>query len=319
MLDRESIRSEGKSGFEQNFSLFEENSWLFDENKGDFGKIQLFRSRILFLGQALIIKNQKKEFIMTSLVKKLGLKDFRANLLQIKKKANVDFEWYPYESLNNFTIINDVLKNGKQENFFQELDKNKPILDIGCADGDVAFLFESLGFFVDVIDRPATNFNDLKACKFLKSELNSKINILEYDVDRNLELKQDYGFTFAMGILYHLRNPFYFLNMLCLRSEYVLISTRIASHAPDGTKIKNLSVAYLVGAEELNNDPTNYWIFSLKGIRQLIKRSGFNIVCEHRIGEVDKSTPHIVYEDERYFALLKRIDNYKDIFNHHHF
>ncbi|VAW42353.1 hypothetical protein MNBD_GAMMA01-1117 [hydrothermal vent metagenome] len=36
VLDRESIRSEGKSGFEQNFSLFEENSWLFDENKEEF-------------------------------------------------------------------------------------------------------------------------------------------------------------------------------------------------------------------------------------------------------------------------------------------
>ncbi|VAW33610.1 hypothetical protein MNBD_GAMMA01-998 [hydrothermal vent metagenome] len=36
VLDRESIRSEGKSGFEQNFSLFEENSWLFDKNKEKF-------------------------------------------------------------------------------------------------------------------------------------------------------------------------------------------------------------------------------------------------------------------------------------------
>ncbi|VAW36635.1 hypothetical protein MNBD_GAMMA01-530 [hydrothermal vent metagenome] len=36
VLGRESIRSEGKPGFEQNFSLFEENSWLFDENKEEF-------------------------------------------------------------------------------------------------------------------------------------------------------------------------------------------------------------------------------------------------------------------------------------------
>jgi len=39
VLDRESNRSEGKSGFEQNFqnfSLFKENSSLFDENNGEF-------------------------------------------------------------------------------------------------------------------------------------------------------------------------------------------------------------------------------------------------------------------------------------------
>jgi len=34
--DRESIRSERKSGLKQNISFFEENSWLFDEKKEVF-------------------------------------------------------------------------------------------------------------------------------------------------------------------------------------------------------------------------------------------------------------------------------------------
>jgi len=243
---------------------------------------------------------------------------FEKKLDRIKKEAKVEFDWYPYKSMNNLTIIDQLLKGG-QESFFDTLAKDKRVLDIGCADGDIAFYFESQGFDVDVVDRKVTNYNDLKACNYLKNKLDSTVRILEHDVDRNFVLENEYGFTFAMGILYHLRNPFYFLNMLCLVSDYVLLSTRIASHAPDGTEIKNLSVGYLVAADELNNDPTNYWIFSLKGMHQLIKRSGFEIIKEHCIGEVGKSTPHEVKKDERYFALLKRVPNYKDIFEHHHY
>lgn len=245
--------------------------------------------------------------------------EFRDKITTIKNEASVDFDWYPYNSLNNFIIIADLLAKGNQENFFETISTDKAILDIGCADGDVAFFFEEQGYSVDVVDRVATNYNDLQGCQYLKEKLNSKVNILQHDVDRSLELKKDYGFTFALGILYHLRNPFYFMNMLCLHSEYILISTRIASHAPDGTEIKDLPVAYLVGPHELNNDPTNYWLFSLTGIKQLIKRSGFKIICDLCIGEVGNSTPHVTEQDERYFALLKRADNYKEVFEHHHF
>lgn len=256
---------------------------------------------------------------MTISVIREKAENFGQKLEKIKEESDVTFNWYPYNSIKNFTPIENLLNDCGQSEFFDDLSKDKRILDIGCADGDVAFFFEEEGFDVDVIDRPATNYNDLDGCKYLKREFESKINILEYDVDRNVELDRDYGFTFAMGILYHLRNPLYFLNMLCMHSEYVLLSTRIASHAPDGTEIKNISVGYLVGSDELNGDPTNYWIFSLAGVRQLIKRSGFNIVGELCIGEVGKSTPHVNNEDERYFALLKRVDNYKDIFTHHNF
>ncbi|MCF6262460.1 MAG: class I SAM-dependent methyltransferase [Xanthomonadales bacterium] len=244
---------------------------------------------------------------------------FESKLSEIKRQSNVDFDWYPYHSLNNFYLIEELLTAGNLPDFFETMPAGKKILDIGCADGDVAFFFEQKGFVIDVVDRQATNFNNLKGCKYLKGKLQSKIRILELDIDRHFKLDTDYKLTFALGLLYHLRNPFYFLNMLCSHSESVLLSTRIASHAPDGTKIKNLTVAYLVGANELNNDPTNYWIFSLAGIRQLIKRAGFDIVCEKCFGEVDNSSPHESNKDERYFALLKRVDNFQGIFDHHHY
>ncbi len=244
---------------------------------------------------------------------------FEKQLNRIKKDSGVDFEWYPYNSLNNFVLIERLLKEGGRSDFFDALSKEKKMLDMGCADGDAAFFFEQHGFNVDVIDRAATNFNDLKGCRYLKEHFNSGVSILEMDIDRNITLDEDYGCTFALGLLYHLRNPLYVLNMLCLHSEYVFMSTRIASHAPDGTCIRDIPVSYLVGKEELNNDPTNYWLFSLAGIRRLIERSGFCVECELRVGEVDNSTPHQVEKDERYFALMKRNVNHKDIFVHHHF
>ncbi len=245
-------------------------------------------------------------------------KKFEKELNCIKKDSEVDFEWYPYNSLDNFTIIERLLEENGLSDFFDTLSKDKKILDVGCADGDVAFFFDQHGFDVDVIDRSATNFNDLKGCRYLKEYFNSDISILDLDIDRNITLDDDYGFTFAMGLLYHLRNPFYFLNMLCLHSEYVLMSTRIVSHAPDGTFIRDIPMSYLVDKAELNNDPTNYWLFSLAGIRRLIERAGFGITCELRVGEVDNSTPHQVEKDERYFALMKRNENYEAVFVHHH-
>lgn len=244
---------------------------------------------------------------------------FAKKLAKFKRKTQVDFTWYRGNSLFTFEPIEQLLRKGGQSRFFESLPKDRKVLDVGCADGDVAFFMEKQGFKVDVIDHPATNFNDLQGCKFLKQHFDSDISIIEQDIDRHFSLEDDYGFTFAMGLLYHLRNPFYFLNTLSQHSEYVLMSTRIASHSRDGTCIRDIPVSYLVNKDELNNDPTNYWIFSLAGIRRLIERSGFNIICELQVGEVDNSTPHEVEKGESYFVLMQRKENYKDIFIHHHF
>ena len=244
---------------------------------------------------------------------------FQDYLSNIKNKENKQFDWYPYNTLANFGIIKDLLVNAKLESLFNNLPYHRRILDIGCADGDLAFFMESIGFKVDVLDHVETNFNDLKGLDLLKRKLKSSVNILQQDIDNNFTLIEDYSVTFALGILYHLRNPFNFLNNLCLNSEYVFLSTRIASHTPDGIHIRDIPVSYLLSKDELNNDPTNYWIFTLSCIRRLITRSGFKILSDIQLGRVNDSTPNTLANDERYFALLKRKENFVDIFNHHHF
>src|SRR3981081_2099346 len=67
------------------------------------------------------------------------------------------FTWYPYQSLSNFPALDQTL-TGESRSLL-DLAGGKAILDIGCAEGDLAFFLESLGCRVDVIDNPITNFN----------------------------------------------------------------------------------------------------------------------------------------------------------------
>src|SRR2546423_13489504 len=74
--------------------------------------------------------------------------------------APPDFGWYPYGTLNNFHILNQLL-TGENRNFLDHVG-NGLIVDIGAADGDVAFFLESLGHNVHVADFPPTNFNSCR-------------------------------------------------------------------------------------------------------------------------------------------------------------
>ncbi len=53
------------------------------------------------------------------------------------------FPWYPYGTLSNFLHL-DALLTGEHRSLL-DLIANKPVVDIGCADGDTAFCLETLG------------------------------------------------------------------------------------------------------------------------------------------------------------------------------
>ena len=66
---------------------------------------------------------------------------FQDYLCNIKNEENKEFDWYPYNTLVNFGIIKDLLVNAKLESLFNNLPYHRRILDIGCADGDLAFFY----------------------------------------------------------------------------------------------------------------------------------------------------------------------------------
>jgi hypothetical protein len=121
-----------------------------------------------------------------------------------------------------------------------------------------------------------------------------------------------------MGILYHLKNPFYVLEQLSKSAKYAIISTRIMRwsgpedllagdvHPRGGRQLlEHLPVAYLLGPAECNNDATNYWIFSDTGLRRILDRTQWDILDYRIFGETHDPDPFSAEHDARAFCLVR--------------
>ncbi len=228
---------------------------------------------------------------------------YNDKLNALKKEINDSFPWYPYGSLNNFIHLKRIFNDYPLTYLMEGESKT---LDIGAADGDLSFFLETLGFKPDIIDYGPTNYNNLEGVKLLKKKLDSLISISEIDIDAYFPaINTKYGLIFFLGILYHLKNPFYILERLSAITNYLVISTRVAKFTPNNTLIVDLPVAYLLAPDESNNDSTNYWIFSKSGLKRIFDRSGWEIKHFFTVGDTEDSNPADNAHDERAFALLK--------------
>jgi tRNA (mo5U34)-methyltransferase len=238
---------------------------------------------------------------------------FRTRLRAVRKPVS-DLRWYPYSILDNISILARFLPP-----HLEILPAAGSILDIGAADGDMGFLFQSLGCDVDFLDNAITNFNDCEGIRRTASLLGQPQTLIERDIDRGLELDRDYDLAIFLGTLYHLRNPALALVRLAQRCRRALISTRVMSQLPDGRNVEATALAYLLDAREANDDPTNYWIFSPVGLERLLKRCGWRVKHAHRVGEVGRSNPVDNSADERMFVFCERVENHADLDKHHEF
>ena len=231
--------------------------------------------------------------------------------------APADFGWYPYGALDNFHILGRLLTGANRE--FLDRVGDGPIVDIGAADGDIAFFLESLGYRTHVVDFPPTNFNGCRGVRLMKQALGSNVEIIETDLDARFELPaRRYELAFFLGILYHLKNPYQALESLAKHARYAFISTRIARYnvAPgyEGkngafnqarVELSSVPVAYLVAADETNNDATNFWMFSEAGLRRILDRAGWDIVDYLNLGNTESSDPATSAGDERAFCYVR--------------
>lgn len=243
--------------------------------------------------------------------------EFRTHLDAVKQGlAPADFSWYPYGTLDNFYVIEKLLHGDTRR--LLELVGTAPIADIGAADGDTAFFMETIGCRADIVDFPPTNFNGCRGARALKAALDSNVAIHEIDLDARFELPGErYGLAFFLGILYHLKNPFGALESLARCAHYALVSTRVARYnlAPaargarnvNASRIELLTVpaAYLVDTHETNNDPTNYWMFSVAGLRRILDRTGWDVLDFMTVGDTTTSDPASSAGDERAFCLVR--------------
>jgi tRNA (mo5U34)-methyltransferase len=229
---------------------------------------------------------------------------YGAELDQKKKAYDAPFNWYPYGTLHNFVHLRDCFNQHPLET----LTRSKHLADIGGADGDLAFFLNSLGYRVDVIDNAPTNYNGLQGVKMLIDRLSVRdsVSLLERDIDEQFTLPSaEYDLVFLLGILYHLKNPYYILEKLSHVTRNLLLSTRVMRFTPDGTGMQGRAVAYLVNPDESNNDATNYWIFTDFALRRLVARCGWHVTWATTVGDTATSNPADANRDERAFMLLR--------------
>jgi 2-polyprenyl-3-methyl-5-hydroxy-6-metoxy-1,4-benzoquinol methylase len=179
------------------------------------------------------------------------------------------------------------------------------MLDLGCGDGDLAFFFASLGCKVCAVDNPSTNFNRMRAVYALRERLALNIEVRESDLDSHFQLDGEWGLVLMLGLLYHLKNPYYVLEYLASRTHHLLLSTRIAKRTMKGLPIQDEPVAYLLDDAEAGGDATNFWIFSETGLARILKRTGWFVIDSHSLGNTQASNPADSEADERAFVLLR--------------
>lgn len=216
----------------------------------------------------------------------------------------VDFPWYPYDTLANLHHV-EILLGEKLGSFLQKACPSRRVLDVGCGDGDLAFYLESLGYDVVAIDHPTHNHNGMQGVRAMRAALGSRIEIHEVDLDRQFQLPHGhYDAALFLGVLYHLRNPFFVLEELAKRATHCLLSTRVAQRFPGGGEMpQGVALAYLLEEWELNADDSNYFIFSEPGLRVLLERSYWRIGQSSQAGNAPGSDP--IARDGRVFCRLE--------------
>lgn len=219
---------------------------------------------------------------------------------------NPGFEWYPYDTLSSLTHCNQLLHGANRAMLGPE-GAGRKVLDLGCADGELGFFLESLGYQVTSIDHGVYNHNGMRGARALKAALGSAVELVELDLDRPFQLPGGpYDFTFFLGTLYHLRNPFHVLEELAKRTAFCFLSTRIARRFPGGAPMpKDVALAYLLDETELNHDESNYFVFSEPGLRLALKRTYWDALDFLPVGDTRRSDPVRADRDERAFCFLR--------------
>jgi len=188
---------------------------------------------------------------------------------EIQARIN-EIQWF-----HNYEIVpgimsggsSDMLERGRYFEIPQDL-SGKRVLDIGCADGYFTFLAESRGASVVSIDSwPRQGY-------FLAHELRgSKVEFHQmsvYDIDPD-KLGQ-FDIVFFFGVYYHLKNPILALERIAsVTKEYAIVESEVMKPltATGTTESK------FYEQDELNGDPTNYWVPSVPAFIQTIRSAGF--------------------------------------------
>ena len=231
---------------------------------------------------------------------------FEKRLTEAKKEPlPLNLNWYPYDSLASIDHMSTFLHRYFAD--FERAFQSGPVIDFGCGDGDIPLFFASLGCEVAAADNPPSNHNWMAGVRALRERLNLPMQIYELNADVAAQLPgTTYGLSISLGVLYHLKNPYLALETLAKQSRYCVLSTRVADVTKSGVPIKDEPLAYLLNHRESNNDPTNQWIFSPTGLERIVKRSGWRIIDQLRVG-AECGNPSDSDSDARTFLFMRSL------------
>lgn len=202
------------------------------------------------------------------------------------------------------------------------------IADIGCGNGELSFLLSQIGYKVTAVDYSCGYSQQPYIVKRLAKELDIPIALVDFSVDRCFSMTdlksscisneasslpanlQKFDLTISLGLLYHLKNPFAFVESLSNLTRHCVIHTWVFTHLPPAMAESTApSLAYLLDAEELNDDASNYWIFNDTGVTRLFRRCGFEVISKLLVPNNAEciGTPHRMELLMRGFYLLKSL------------
>jgi tRNA (mo5U34)-methyltransferase len=236
---------------------------------------------------------------------------------------------YPYDILDaNLDALFKALDDaGLRERF--ENSELPYVSDIGCANGDLSIVLSQSGLHITGIDHSHLHDRAPFVVSRLAERLGLDLAVADISVDGPVtfsDIKRAtlrghdtalpstgiFDLSICFGLIYHLKNPFAFLESLAMITRYAVVGTHVMTHLPGekpppptfsgtihpiadyvrrivlggrqqpsmiGMQVDGFPLAYLLEPFELNWDPSNFWVLTEKAFHRLLRRCGFEILA----------------------------------------
>jgi tRNA (mo5U34)-methyltransferase len=158
---------------------------------------------------------------------------------------------------------------------FSEPVADKTVLDIGAWDGFFSFEAERRGaadvLATDHFCWSGPGWGTKAGFEYIHSKLNSNVRSLDIDVfDLHPEHLGTFDICLFLGVLYHLKDPLGGLERLAMMTREIAVVetevTELSSSAP---------VLRFYRGNELNRDPTNFFVPNHSCLEAMLKEVGF--------------------------------------------
>jgi len=234
---------------------------------------------------------------------------------------------YPYDTIS--ANIDPLFYLLDSSGIIEEFEDGRiaKVCDVGCANGELSYCFSMTGFETTAVDFSYKHDQAPYIVSAISRQQDIPVAVIDTSVDTHFDLStlksaivydpirifpEDSRFDLVVcfGLLYHLKNPFAFLESLAKVSRYVALGTHLFTHLPNlRVRLDTEPVAYLVDSGELNGDPTNFWVFSEMAFHRLVRRAGFEIVASQTIPNhpLEIAVPDRTDLGVRGFVMLKSI------------